>query len=67
MLVRATAEIKAAGGTPAQVGQAAEAYRREFRGATLTPTALAKWWPRFASDEQDDDYRSAADRLQDIR
>ena len=40
----ATAEIKRAGGEPAMVRSACDAYRRQFPGATLTANALASHW-----------------------
>lgn len=37
-------ELKEVGATPAQVKQRAEQYKREFRGAALTPTAISGQW-----------------------
>lgn len=34
--------------TPAEIGRRAKAYRDQWPNATLSPSALAKWWAKFA-------------------
>jgi hypothetical protein len=47
---KAAAEIKAAGGTAAQVTLYARRYRQQFgKDIQLTPSALTKWWAKLAS------------------
>lgn len=55
MLVKATNEIRKVGGTPDGVAVRAEEYHRRFRGASLTPTALAKHWPSLDTGADDGD------------
>ena len=45
----AVADIKAAGGTPADVRSRAVEFRRNWPGITLTPSALAKHWAGLRS------------------
>lgn len=47
---KAAAEIRAAGGTAAMVTLYARRYRQKFgANITLSPSALAKWWPTLAT------------------
>lgn len=42
----ATAEIRAAGGTPEMIPAAVRRYRDLYNGAAVTPKAIANHWPR---------------------
>lgn len=53
-------QLVAVGATPEEIESRAEAYRRTFPGAALTPTALAKWWPALAGGPAPVDLRSIA-------
>lgn len=46
---RAVKELRAIGATPDDVTAKAAAYRRQWPGATLTPTALARRWSEAAT------------------
>jgi biotin operon repressor len=48
-LNKAAKELKEIGATPEDVTAKAQAFRRQYEQATLTPTALAKHWPQLAS------------------
>jgi biotin operon repressor len=48
-LNKAAKELKEIGATPDDVTAKAQAFRRQYEQATLTPTALAKHWPQLAS------------------
>ena len=44
---KAVSELCLVGATAAQVPAAARRYRERFPTATMTPPALAKWWPQL--------------------
>ena len=44
---RAIKELREVGAEPEQIVQAARAYRTRYPGAAVTPSALAKHWPRL--------------------
>jgi hypothetical protein len=45
--------------TPEMIGKAAEAYRREWPKASLSPSALAKHWSQFAPGAKKEGGRTA--------
>lgn len=47
-LNRAANELREVGAEPTEIRQRAAVYAERYRGATLTPTALAKHWPSLA-------------------
>src|SRR5690606_38135511 len=59
-LNRATKELRDLHATPAEVHRRATAYRATYRGATLTPSALAKHWPSL-NGQHDPDRVTTAD------
>lgn len=47
-LSKAVADLRSAGATPEEVPDRADAYRRLYERAVLTPPALAKHWPALS-------------------
>lgn len=61
---RALKELREVGATPAEIKRRAAVYADRFAGLTLTPAALAKWWPELGRQQMQRDMSPDERRIQ---